>query len=859
MRPLLRELALSGVVLVAWAAPARAQQGSIQITGSTHAVTGDPARLGGQPTLEPDAGVSWLQPGSRIGTFQMELRGTRRGDEPHLGKAFASWRNVKLGPASWNFEVGDLHFTPVIGDYRFTNLTTPAITFMGGAVSARTARSSASVVAGRVTAWRNIFGSDPDTLGQEVALAHGTYKAFDWLELNARASRIRTRNVREFSYTIAASDQAGGGARFTAGPMQFVADGSAVSYRRAGSPEQVRDASMMAGVSLLLARGWLQINAARFSPGDFPLLNYPLLDREVAFAAGEYDIFQRLRVFGGGEAFRSNLDPARSAIAQQLQPQSTGARGFGGVRFQLTGRNTVAVRMEDGDRRSRRIGDTGIVQSDTGVVSAELQSHAGPVTGFFRYSWRENQSFGGGSSYTQDDGAAQLFVNVSRGVQLFGTGMATRNRLDAGGGTTFYQFGGGGQTQIGRRHMWLRVEGLAARNVDLFTQNLVARTSFDVGFNGQVARHTTIGLNLHADRLPPGAAAMDPWVTRTLLRVTRSFPTGSARVGPAVADAAAVTRARGTATVAGLVFEDWDADGVADPDERPLEAIPLLLGTVGNTVTSARGEFSFVNVPTGLQRVGLDLSALPVDFDAPAVSGVQIELTRNESRRITFGLVPLGSVGGRVLRDANASGTIDAGDEPLDSGVLVLDGGARTEAVRKGQFRFDAVRAGSHTIDLLQESLPDGATIVSERSVAVPLTKTQPNPVVDFLVKVEKRPEIRRVFPPKGGGAAQSQPSRAAAPKPAPVASRADVRPAAGAGDFTIQVAALSDASRAMQLVTELKAAGYPAYLVEPAAGDASGFYRIRVGRFNTRGAVNKVLPALEKRRGEKLWVIRER
>jgi cell division septation protein DedD len=58
-------------------------------------------------------------------------------------------------------------------------------------------------------------------------------------------------------------------------------------------------------------------------------------------------------------------------------------------------------------------------------------------------------------------------------------------------------------------------------------------------------------------------------------------------------------------------------------------------------------------------------------------------------------------------------------------------------------------------------------------------------------------------------------------------------------------------------LAAELKAAGFPAYVEPEAAG--SPWHRVRVGRYATRAAVEKVLVRLEKRRSEKLWVIRER
>ena len=64
MRPVLPGLAIGfAAVLVT---SAHAQQGSIQISATAQALTGDPSRIAGQARLEPDVGISWLQPGDRV-------------------------------------------------------------------------------------------------------------------------------------------------------------------------------------------------------------------------------------------------------------------------------------------------------------------------------------------------------------------------------------------------------------------------------------------------------------------------------------------------------------------------------------------------------------------------------------------------------------------------------------------------------------------------------------------------------------------------------------------------------------------------------------------------------------------------
>jgi cell division septation protein DedD len=76
-----------------------------------------------------------------------------------------------------------------------------------------------------------------------------------------------------------------------------------------------------------------------------------------------------------------------------------------------------------------------------------------------------------------------------------------------------------------------------------------------------------------------------------------------------------------------------------------------------------------------------------------------------------------------------------------------------------------------------------------------------------------------------------------------------------GAGAFTIQIAALNDPLRARDMVDALKATGMPAYLVPPPTSDPDAPYRIRVGPYSTRVAAQETAAALEKSRGEKLWV----
>ena len=490
------------------------------------------------------------------------------------------------------------------------------------------------------------------------------------------------------------------------------------------------------------------------------------------------------------------------------------------------------------------------------------------MTSYARLARRQNEdNRSADASYTQDDLSGQLFIRVSRSTQLFGTATLTRHETGSALGSTYSQLGGGAEVQLAQRSLWARGEFTSSRNVDLVTREFVPREMLNFGLNGQLRPGTLFAFNVAAYRAPVFSASGSPWTTRSMVRVTQNFSTGTARVVmPGVSGAAA--RSRGTGQIIGTVYADWNGNGLQDPDENALENIPVRVSALSTATTRRDGEFSFLNVPAGPQQIGLDTAAVPVDFDPPPVSMVDLELERGDTRRVSFGLLPLGSVRGRVIRDANANGKVDPGEEAIDGAVLVLDGGKRSEQVRRGVYRFESIRSGSHTISLLADSLPEGAVITGTAEIPIALTRTQLAAELDFLVVVAKRPETRRVFPPRGGGppppAARPRPpaDAAASPRtPAPSATAvagkprvenggsvvrdlparpraADSGPPSDSQRFAVQIAALNDPLRARLMVHDLSLAGFPAYVVSPGSSDPDGpigFVSVAIARARRR------------------------
>ncbi len=849
--------------------PVAAQQGSLQVSASAQAVTGDAARYSPVGQVEPDLGINWFQPGTRFGTVQLELRGTERKNEFHAGRIYGSLRDLKTGNYTWTVEGGDAYYAPAIGEYKFSNLTTPIVTFVGGAVSARSARTSIGIIAGQGTVWRNIFGSDPDTLDQTIVGGRATHRASDRLDVSARASRIRNHDLDDYTYTIAASDQAGSGARYVVTPaIQVIADGSVVSYRRAGSEVNERDGSGLVGVHWLHSRGWLQVNAARFSPGDSPTINSALADRSGQFAAGELDLIKRIRVFGGWEAFRQNLDPSAAYAAGYQIPRSDGTRQFAGIRTQMTSRSTATFRVESGDRISKYVSGRQDVESDTGVWSVDWQLALNRMNGFVRIAERSNVTSASRSgSYSQRDVSGQIFYRMSASAQVFGLVTSTRTVDEAGGGNTFWQAGGGAQLQVVRQGLWLRTEGTVSRNADLLGQFFIPRESISLGFNGYVTPRTSLGVDVYLDRATTSSAG-SPWATRSMVRLIQSLPTGA----PNATGGSGLFRSvpvRAVATVKGTVYADWNGNGLQDPGENPVAGVPLRLEAVGAVETARSGEFLFRNIPDGLHEVGLDLGALPIDYDPPAIPRLQVALSGRDTRQVAFGLIPLGSIRGRVVRDTNRNGTADSTEPAIEGAVVVLDGGRRSEKAKRGQYAFEAVQSGEHTVTLLADSLPEGALIAGEATQVATLGRESMAIDVPFAVSLETRAEIRKVFP-GSTAAALPKPSAPArrdgrpaliAPKADAALAKPDAPPATAAtpvptpGTFALQVGAFDDPLRARQLVADLKEKGLSAYLVEPPPDAPNAPYRVRVGAYASRLDAERAAASVGRAVGGKVWI----
>jgi len=330
---------------------------------------------------------------------------------------------------------------------------------------------------------------------------------------------------------------------------------------------------------------------------------------------------------------------------------------------------------------------------------------------------------------------------------VFGTWFTTQRRDQNGGGQSFWQASAGTQFQLSKNNVFARAEAIVGRSRDLQSDFLTPRSAFSGGLNAQIARHVALSLDVYLDRSPVRAAKTNPFMSRTIVRLVYTLPTGSPVTS--VAGSTAPKMPRGSETIEGTVYVDWNANGVRDTDEELLGGIGLVLDDAMRTTADQKGHFKFDHLVAGPHLVKLDLVTVPADYDPPSSTATEVVARRGEGPSVTFAVLPVGDIQGILLQDTNGNDAMDEGDQPVDGAVVVLDDGTRTEVALNGLFTFSGVRVGSHTVQLLLESLPDGAAIAGERQVEIEVSRSQRTPVVGFLVKMDKRPEIRKVFTPK--------------------------------------------------------------------------------------------------------------
>ncbi|CAM2064350.1 Ig-like domain-containing protein [Sulfidibacter corallicola] len=187
------------------------------------------------------------------------------------------------------------------------------------------------------------------------------------------------------------------------------------------------------------------------------------------------------------------------------------------------------------------------------------------------------------------------------------------------------------------------------------------------------------------------------------------------------------------ASLAGLVWNDLDGNGVQDTGEPGFEALTVFLddnangtldGGEASTTTDADGNYTFIELPEGTYRVMVDESGFTAGFANTTIGNpIVVTLTPGETRDdVDFGWQQAdGVIGGTVFNDLDGNQMQDPGETAFANVTLdlyrtsdlvpgigpVFIGTATTDA--GGAFQFDTLIRGNYLIDVTDvNSVLDG-------------------------------------------------------------------------------------------------------------------------------------------------------
>ncbi|MBN2224283.1 MAG: DUF11 domain-containing protein [Deltaproteobacteria bacterium] len=197
--------------------------------------------------------------------------------------------------------------------------------------------------------------------------------------------------------------------------------------------------------------------------------------------------------------------------------------------------------------------------------------------------------------------------------------------------------------------------------------------------------------------------------------------------------------------IKGKVFIDENGNGLKNVDEEGIAGISVILESGERTSTDEEGMFQFDEVDSGEHLVGIDVRKLSKEYFVIGDSSKIVSLFSGGTGRTYFGLgrtgptkeeleaikkaeeeqlkkeeearkeeekkkkeeqekkAPKGTLLGNVFVDANDNNIFNPGEKLLEKVTVLLDNEKRAITDRMGNYRFNTVKEGRHTLSIYED------------------------------------------------------------------------------------------------------------------------------------------------------------
>jgi len=695
-------------------------------------------------------GLSFGQFIPNIGLVSGSLLPAASNNRFRTGDSFLQVKGLPWKGQHWTFTVGDFRLAGQLVAIPFSNINFPEIAARGGTMEATHGTQTIGFFYGQET----ISNTPRVVLRQQVPQtlmgAYWRQRVGTRLLIGARlmhfsndvAALGKLPNLLTQTPLTSATTLSLDSLYTLVGPLKLFGESAWSTARQDGPNLATRNIplSTLVGPVLDTKMFTLRANYTFQSASYFPLLGYYLGDRKGPFVEATYRPFGRLELYASASEYENNV--ARDPTLANFRNSSESA----GASVQLPSRISVNVQFTMLDLSTRSNA------ASPWLKSADQQKAVTLSRPFVRHNLRLTvRDFQDVSTLnSQRQRSAEIEDNFHLRRLTLGAGVRMQ-RLSAIQSRSSLFYHGSAQLQMGRLSAYMNIEtGNDLQNQTLLATNTVSTTvlgaSLSLGknweFQGEAYRNNLLTelnpqsifvLQGQGVFVPGTLAALNQW--SIYFRMSRKFQWGKAGAPEDLAQyAARQTPLKGS--VEGFVMERLAAGNY------PAEGVTVSIDQALTAMTDADGHFRFPSVAEGRHRVALALHELPAEFDVGKNTESALLVVPSKLSRADFDVIRLATLRGRVTgpKGVGVAGIV----------IRMLQGEQYTTPDAEGNFSFYNLRAGTYTLAVDQQTLPEFGVLNQPNSVSVSVPAGVDAATVTFGFEIHK-PEkpVRNVLEKK--------------------------------------------------------------------------------------------------------------